>query len=270
MRGPLACPVVKKTPLLLFALLTLSVRPVMAVRPFITDDARVVGEYLAQMETWVRGDTRTFQHWLLLAVGPWAPIELTVGVLHGASYDGEPASYAVHGPLLQAKALLVEPRPNRWPGLALSLGATAPAGYGQFTTANWERFAYLAVTESLFREDRLLLHANVGITVVNAEHGGATLTTATWGVGMQLRTFAGLHLVAELVSGDPYEPTSGGAGQTGFRYIVSDRVQLDATVGAGLWGDSPLPVWGTAGIRLVAGPINKWLRRQSGRSADPQ
>lgn len=237
-------------------------RPAGAVRPFITDDARVVGEHLAQLETWVRGDPRSFQHWLLVAVGPWAPVELTIGALHGAGYEDGAPGYGVHGPLLQAKALLIEPRPNRWPGLAISLGATAPLGYGEFAPHSWERFAYLAVTESLFHNDRLLLHGNVGMTVVGAEHGQGSLTTLTWGMGLQLRAFAGLHLVAEVVSGDPYEPGSGGAGQAGIRYILSDRIQLDATVGSGLWGESALPVWGTAGIRMVAGPISKWFQRQ--------
>ncbi|QEK50772.1 hypothetical protein FYC62_03125 [Pedobacter aquae] len=35
------------------------------VRPFITDDARVVGERLAQLETWVRFDKEAGQHWIL-------------------------------------------------------------------------------------------------------------------------------------------------------------------------------------------------------------
>ena len=240
--------------------------PARAVRPFVTDDARVVGEYLAQAETWVRGDRRSFQHWLLCAVSPWAPLELTIGVVHGASYDGTPAAYAVHGPVLQAKALLWEPRPNGRPGLALSFGATAPHGYGAFQQHDWERFGYLAVTESLFSEERLLLHANVGMLVAGGSNGAGDVTSYTWGLGAQLRLIAGLHVVGEVISGDPYEPTAGGAGQAGFRYIISDRVQVDATVGGGLWGETRLPMWGTAGLRLVGGPLDKWFRRPRNKS----
>jgi hypothetical protein len=233
--------------------------PARAVRPFITDDARVVGEQLAQLESWVRGDRRAFQHWLLVAVGPWAPLELTLGAVHGSAYSDAPPAYALAGPLFQAKALILEPRPNRWPGLAVSAGATAPLGHGAFRPHGWERFCYAAVTESLFDHERLLVHANIGLVVT----GGLAdqITRATWGIGSQLRVFAGLHLVAEIVSGDPYEPASGGAGQAGFRYILSDRVQFDATVGGGLWGESTMPLWGTAGVRLVGGPVGRWFRR---------
>lgn len=238
--------------------------PAYAVRPFITDDARVVGAQLAQIESWVRGDPRAFQHWVLLAIGPWAPLELTIGAVQGASYDGEPAAYSAAGPLLQAKALLLKPRPNRWPGLALSFGATAPVGYGAFSPRDWERFVYLAMTESLFEKERLLLHANLGLVVIGSQPGESTKTT--WGAGFQLRIFAGLHLVAEVVSGDPYEPASGGAGQAGLRYIVNARVQLDATVGGGLWGEARMPMWGTAGVRLVGGPVSRWFRKKTARA----
>ena len=47
------------------------------VRPFITDDARVVGERLAQLETWIRVDKEAGQHWILGAYGPNKKLELT-------------------------------------------------------------------------------------------------------------------------------------------------------------------------------------------------
>lgn len=234
-----------------------------AVRPFITDDARVVGDKLAQLESWGRGDRTALQQWVMVAVGPLAPVELSLGAVHGASYDGAPASYSVAGPLMQAKLLLWDPKENRWPGMALSIGATVPLGHGEFSPRGWERFAYLALTESLLSKERLLVHANLGISVVGNERGEGSTTSYNWGIGAQLRIVAGLHVVAELISGDPYEPTSGGAGQAGMRYIVSDRLQLDATVGGGLWGATPLPTWGTAGVRLVGGPVGRWLRRRS-------
>lgn len=37
------------------------------VRPFITDDARVVGNRLAQLESWYRQDKETLQQWFLAA-----------------------------------------------------------------------------------------------------------------------------------------------------------------------------------------------------------
>lgn len=228
-----------------------------AVRPFITDDARVVGADLAQLETWIRGDARSLQHWAIVAFGPWSPVELSIGAVHGAGYEDGPARYSIAGPLLQLKVLLLEPKPNRWPGVALSIGTTAPAGHGAFRAPAWERFAYLALTESLFDRERLLVHANLGMGMVDGTHGEASQISYTWGVGAQLRLVAGLHLVAEVVSGDPYEPGAGGIGQAGLRYILNGRVQLDATFGGGLWGEEPMPMWGTAGVRFVSSPLGR-------------
>jgi hypothetical protein len=41
-----------------------------AVRPFITDDARVVGWRLAQWESWARFDKHEGQWWHMAAYGP--------------------------------------------------------------------------------------------------------------------------------------------------------------------------------------------------------
>ncbi len=53
------------------------------VRPFITDDARVVGHRLAQVETWFRGDKEAAQQWLMLAYGPTSRVELSLGGVLG-------------------------------------------------------------------------------------------------------------------------------------------------------------------------------------------
>lgn len=49
------------------------------VRPFITDDARVVGYRLAQLESWLRIDKESGQQWLMFAYGPTKYMEVTVG-----------------------------------------------------------------------------------------------------------------------------------------------------------------------------------------------
>jgi hypothetical protein len=73
----------------------------------------------------------------------------------------------------------------------------------------------------------------------------------TWGLGTQIRTVGGLHLVAEVFSGDPYVPGFGMTYQAGLRHFVSDFVQLDFTVGQGIAGQNQLPFWGGVGVRLV-------------------
>jgi len=115
----------------LMGLFFMAARPALAVRPFITDDARVVGRRQAQMETWARGDRHAFQHWALTSYGPIEPLELTIGTVHGVTYD-EGREYSIAGPLMQAKYLLRRPEAGSWPGVAVSAGAFAPVGNGAF------------------------------------------------------------------------------------------------------------------------------------------
>lgn len=236
--------------LLAGSLLLFSAAPLFAVRPFITDDARVVGRRQAQMETWMRGDRAAFQHWALVSYGPIAPLELTLGAVQGATYT-HGTEYSVAGPLMQGKYLLRRPRTNSWPGIAVSGGAFAPVGRGEFAPEGWDSFAYVAVTESLMEDDHVLLHGNVGF--VNSASG----RKATWGTGSQIRIRGGFHAVGEVFSGDPYAESSGVAFQGGFRHFISEYIQIDATIGSGMTGQPRLPVWGTVGLRLATPPLSR-------------
>jgi hypothetical protein len=236
----------------------LSAAPTFAVRPFITDDARVVGHRQAQMETWIRGDRAAFQHWALTSYGPIEPLELTIGMLQGLHYEHD-RQYSVAGPLIQAKYLLRKPTAGSWPGIAVSAGALAPTGNGPFKPHGWDTFAYAAVTESLTEGDGVLIHGNVGL--VNASIGGRK---ATWGGGSQVRVIGGFHIVSEVFSGDPYAESSGIAVQAGFRHFISEYIQVDATVGSGMTGRPRLPVWGTVGLRLVTPPLGRQVFQKLG------
>ena len=229
--------------------------PAQAVRPFVTDDARVVGGKQAQVETWVQLDKGSFQHWILFSIGPARPLEFGVGAVYGADWSmGQGAQFVMSAPLLQAKFLFVEAKRNRWPGVAVEGGTILPFGVGAGATSGWRSFALVALTESLFAEERLLIHANLGIFHAGdfaAQERGADIL---WGIGAQLRTVAGLHLVGEVFSGNSYDSAGRGAAQLGLRYIFNDYFVLDATVGKGVWGDPAQPVWGTAGVHIVGGP----------------
>jgi hypothetical protein len=229
----------------------LTPRPALAVRPFITDDARVVGRRQAQMETWARGDRHAFQHWALTSYGPIEPLELTIGTVHGVTYD-QGRQYSIAGPLMQAKYLLRRPEAGSWPGVAVSAGAFAPIGNGAFKPHGWDTFGYVAVTESLTEGDGVLIHGNFGL--VNSSIGGRK---STWGGGSQVRIRGGFHAVGEVFSGDPYAESSGIAFQAGFRHFFSDYIQIDATVGSGMSGQPRLPVWATVGLRLVTPPLGR-------------
>jgi hypothetical protein len=105
---------------LVFAIFLLATAPgALAVRPFITDDARVVGGRQAQMETWARGDRRAFEQWALASYGPTDALELMIGSVHGLTFE-HGREYSVAGPVLQAKYLLRAPKTASWPGVAVS------------------------------------------------------------------------------------------------------------------------------------------------------
>jgi hypothetical protein len=218
--------------------------PAWAVRPFVTDDARVVGDHQAQLETSVRYDKDIFTNLNLFAFGPTARSEVTLGW-----QDGFPQSdrkFSLTGPLMQFKYLMWEAKPNAYPGLALVIGALPPWGVAGFRTTNWSEFVYAAMTESLFENERVLIHANIGMSTTNPA------SVATWGVGTQIRLYGGLNAVLETFYNDPYFGNTGGAYQVGFRYIVSDSVQVDATMGSGLFGGHQINTFVGMGLRMVS------------------
>lgn len=219
------------------------------VRPFITDDARVVGGRLAQLESWIRIDRESGQHWFLTAYGPTEKWELTVGGVLGyevEQQDKRSFSYAL--PLLQAKFLAREYKPNELPGVAIVAGTFLPGGRGGFQPPGYGAFAFGIITQSLGERDKILIHGNLGI---NHLWLAADYSVMTWGLGSQFRVKGGFHGVVELFSGDPYIPGTGTAYQVGFRHFFSDLFQIDMTYGKGIGGEVVLPHWFSAGIRLV-------------------
>ena len=207
------------------------------VRPFITDDARVVGERLAQLETWALVDHAALQQWAIVAYGPTKYLEMSLGGVFGADRgpDGNRFAYAL--PLLAAKVLLRGYQAGAGPGFGLAAGTFLPHSQDTFKAVGYGTFGYVTVSQCFGEGERRRRHLNGGgnyLRVGNAEAGTEPhQLVATWGVGRQLRTMGGLYVVGELFSGDPYVPGTGTAYQTSFRYFVSPLVQVDATVGQG-------------------------------------
>ncbi len=220
------------------------------VRPFITDDARVVGGRLAQLESWCRIDEESGQQWFMLAYGPSDHLELTLGGVLGYEVPEEGRysfSYAL--PLLQAKYLFREYAPNRPPGVGMVLGTFLPTGKGVFRPPGYGTFGFLTVSQCFGAGEKVLIHGNIGGNYLHID--GSNTFIATWGLGTQIRVIGGMHFVGEFISGDPYVPGTGIAYQVGYRHFFSDLFQIDMTVGKGIGGENPLPFWFSAGIRLV-------------------
>jgi hypothetical protein len=231
----------------LFLAILASPGPLMAVRPFVTDDARVVGNHQAQVETSVRYDKGAFSNLSLIAFGPGERSEVTIGLTNGFLLDVESnRSFGITGPLMQFKYLMWEAKPNAYPGFAMVAGAAPPWGRSDFRPERWSEFVYAAFTESLFDRERVLIHANIGISTTNPA------SVATWGLGTQIRLVGGLHGVLEVFYNDPYIGKIGGAYQAGFRHIISDNIQVDLTMGGGLFGSEQINTFVGMGLRLVS------------------
>ncbi len=222
-----------------------------AIRPFVTDDARVVGRHLGQIETWLVGSHYETIHNVLGAVGPTDWLEITTGFAHGGAFSGPGSGYSITGPLFQFKALAREAKSGAWPGVAFAAGVLPPIGEGALTPQGVGTFGYLMATQALLDDD-LLLHVNVGVKTTDIKT--QWLTTTTGGFGFQARAIGNWHAVGEIYHGDPYDPLlRTGASQIGFRYIPNERVQFDGTLGSTLAEDSEQ--WWTFGVRLVSDPL---------------
>jgi hypothetical protein len=222
---------------------------VQKVRPFITDDARVVGTRLAQLESWYRQDEGGIEQWILMAYGPYSWLELTFGGVFGAERLPTATEFGFGIPLLQAKFLLKEYLPYQLPGIGFVIGSFLPSGSGALKPEGYGAFSFLTLTQCFGKQDDVLLHLNLGTNYLDGSL--AEKWQFTWGLGTQLRTLGGFHLVGEIFSGDPYVPGSGLSYQVGFRHFFSDDVQIDGTLGKGIGGETPLPLWFSFGIRLV-------------------
>jgi hypothetical protein len=222
------------------------VRPALAVRPFVTDDARVVGYHVGQLESSVRADKNTVANLNLFAFGPTENLEMTAAWVDGFQHGrGESRVLSFQGPLVQAKYLFFSAKPNSYPGLAAVAGGFPPWGSQTFKLDSGREFFYIAMTESLGNAERVAIHGNLGFT------SSGSYTVATWGLGTQVRVKGGWNAIFEVFQNDPYAGDLGGAFQTGFRYIFSDNLQLDMTGGTGLWGNPHLSVYYGLGIRIV-------------------
>jgi hypothetical protein len=230
------------------------------VRPFITDDARVVGNRLAQAEAWFRLDRESGQQWLLGAYGPNNRLELTAGGVFGYFRpEGESSTFSYALPLLQAKYLIREYGPGRGPGYGFVLGTFLPVGTGEFKPPGYGTFGFLTISQCFGEREDVLIHANLGYNFLHVDRSNEW--QGTWGLGTQVRALGGFHLVGEIFSGDPYVPGSGLSYQVGFRHFFSDLVQVDMTLGKGIAGQNPLPLWGSAGVRIVT---ERFLKRRRG------
>lgn len=233
--------------LVLTSVLAIVQTEALAIRPFVTDDARLVGAQLGQVESWLVLDKQKSAHNTLFAVGPTEWLEITSGFTHGGGYRGLPSNYGITGGIFQLKALARETKSNDFPGVAFAVGIIPPFGFGSPKPDGVSMFGYGALTQSFFNDD-LLFHANLGVTAIKEETQWKPVLTS--GFGFQAKVIGNFNAIGEIYRGDPYDPTKKAmASQVGFRHLFSSNFQLDGTFGSTLERDSHQ--WVSLGIRIV-------------------
>lgn len=205
----------------------------LAVRPFVTDDARVADLGQVEGETWLElsrpgGRVLPVYNVLLnVEVLNWLEVSLAGGV--GWDVDDR---LTLPNPGVQSKILFVRPESDRYPGVAFAAGALFPLGRGSASSDVTAFYAVAPLTLALFDDD-LQVHANLGWLFARLP-GGSVEHRPFWGVGADVALFrSDFHAVAETFAGDPSDPLGPKiAFQVGARWLPSDYINVDLAVGA--------------------------------------
>jgi hypothetical protein len=240
--------------------LLMSSSKVHAVRPFVTDDARIIDVYQIEVETWTElqrssSEKTVGQHFMGgLTVNDW--LEIIGG--GGAGYDFDNDEFLVTNPVLQPKILLWQAAENGVPGMALATGLMFPTGRGEAYFDDATSYYFLALFTSRLFDDWLQVHLNLGRTYAKVS-GATTDENNYWGIGLDVGVYdIDYRWIVEAYSGDPFEAFAPDlAFQSGFRWLKSDTLNFDVTFGtqpelnddlrrSGKW-----EVWAQFGIRLL-------------------
>jgi hypothetical protein len=250
----------KKTVLVLVIATLLAMPQVWAVRPFITDDATLIGRKRIEFANWTYlypKDKWGWELWHSANIGLTNWAELTVAMCWGqglginsGGFETKLWSYTL--PLLQAKFLLHDYEPNRWPGVTIAVGSDLPWGKGPYVASGYGAFAFVSVTQCIGKNENVLIHGQIGgawetyIDNNKRKHQGGVV----FELGTQVKIYKGFHGIAEIVNGDPYIQNVGLMFQVGIRQFISDKLQVDCAFGSGI-GKNSANYMITAGIRYV-------------------
>jgi len=251
---------------ILAALTLLSTPCAWAVRPFITDDATLIGRKRVEFANWTLFDKHSGQLWHSLNFGlnDWS--ELTVAGFWGyaKSDDDNRAKMSFTAPLLQSKFLIRDYEPNSWPGITIAVGTDLPWGKGAFVPSGYGAFTFLSATQCIGTDEDVLIHAQFGGTYLRENK--KNFANYNWGIGAQVKIYKGFHGIGEFISGDPYVHNAGIGYQLGVRQFISDDLQVDFAVGNGIGqSENRMPLWLSCGIRWVLPTKNGGTYARNGR-----
>ncbi|HEX3062612.1 MAG TPA: hypothetical protein VHP55_08060 [Usitatibacter sp.] len=213
-----------------------------SARPMITDDARVVDPKSCQVESWIKFNRTSTEYWALPACNPLGLFELTYG---GARIHEDSAGSAFTDNIFQLKTIVKPLEANGW-GWGIAAGTDRHLHREAANGWPGDEYIYVPVSFS-FRDDEIAVHLNGGVT----RHRDIDRNIGTWGLGSEIRLRDDLFFIPETFGTDRGRPFF----QLGLRHwIVKDRLQMDATVGNRLGGDSR-ERWFSLGLRALSPPF---------------
>jgi hypothetical protein len=230
--------------------------PALAVRPFVTDDARIIDRGQLEVESWL--ELSRYQGSLVPALNVIAGVSFTdwLEVLAGGGMGMDPGpSLTVANPVIQSKLLLMRTGPGWLPGVALAGGVTLPTGRGSLYDDATGLFLIAPLTLQPWG-DELFIHVNVGMT--GTRHEGRLSARPFWGLGVDVSVHPRARVIGEVYSGDPFEALGPEvAAQAGVRWHVREGVDIDITFGAAPGQDElrqptgRVDLWAQLGLRMV-------------------
>lgn len=130
--------------------------PLMAARPFVTDDARLTNEGQCQLESWTRQYRGSSEYWLIPACNLHGNLEISLGT--GLAYnnlDKRSQDYIVQG-----KTLFRKLSTDDW-GWGLALGHVMHPAVNLGPNLLGNTYGYIPVSRS-FKQDAIIIHMNMG------------------------------------------------------------------------------------------------------------
>jgi hypothetical protein len=257
----------------ILAILSLFPFEASAVRPFVTDDARISDYGQVEIESWM---DETHSHGEfgespgingMVGVSPSDWFQLIAGTGLDRTSNGR---WAVANPVVQGKMLMNRATVDGLPGFAVATGATFNVGQGSIAAGAFvdesmnkyyrlgDNYYAISMMTARILEDRINIHVNLGLRGQTQTYVGTRLRPY-WGVGMDAEFLReDIRAIAETYAGDPLMYNAPYyAGQFGFRWLFADDVNFDVTFGAepvmneAFKTTSHVEVWGQVGMRLL-------------------
>jgi hypothetical protein len=227
-------------PLALLAVL-LTTSEALAVRPFVTDDARIVNMGQFETESWgelrlQRGNSPGYHVASLQGYSPTDRLEIIGGVI-GLDYAQRRLSF--DDVVLQPKYLIYRSLNSLMPSISSAVGWLSPISGNR---QQWNNYAMFHASWFLFTpqgstdpyDNGLAIHVNLGMKgQYDAGRGGRQSQKLYWAMAFETITFSrDIRFLGEIFNGDPfvYEEEFP-AFQTGFRWYKSPNVQWDIVMG---------------------------------------